>query len=117
MPAAIEDFARPLAVNVADRTTGPVANQFGKANDRMQRGTQLMAHVAEEFGLGTAGSFCLLFRRTQHLSDFDIRGDVAAGPMITDEPSGFVEDWVAAGAHVVASAVDADSFPAEVAER
>ncbi len=90
---------------------------LGEADDRVERGAQLVAHRRQEAGFGAVRGFRLGPGDLQVARAGHLRGDVAADAAIAREPALRIEDGHAAGSREAPRAVAGTDLVTELVKR
>ena len=81
MPAAADDILHvSLVPGTAQGTEKLVPQNLGEADDGVQRGTKLVAHHGQEFGLCAVRLFGLILGDAQEIAGFHQRRHIGMGP-------------------------------------
>ncbi len=72
MCAAVEDIGEELSALLVGDVQGGIQEDFREADDRIERGPQLVRHVGHERGLVLVGDFELLALFSQLLEEADV---------------------------------------------
>src|SRR6516225_4878297 len=110
------DVEAVTGISSIDRANDLVSDYFREADDGVERGSELVAHIGKKLRFRTIGGLGLFFCLPQRLLGAHLLGDVAAGAAITEKTPGPVEHGIAAYRDNAKRAVFDAKLVGEVAE-